>query len=288
MVGIKKDAKLEDIDLTPIKDADGLLCVVRFFENEDVPHPYNKIDGLADLRIIETELILLDLQAAQKRIERIEREVHKGQKDNIKELEVLKVCEENLSKERPLREISFNVDEEKIIRGFQFLSKKPLVIAANIGENDIKNGAPEEFKSYCKKSGLNYLDLCAKVESEIIQIDDSELKSSFLADLGITELAREKLIAVSLATLKEVTFFTTKGDETKAWLIKKGASAYEAAGKIHSDIQKGFIKAEVINFQDFINCGSSLHEARTHGKLKLEGKDYVVNDGDIIDFRFNI
>lgn len=288
MVGIKKGAKLEEIDLTPIKDTDGLVCVIRLFEDSNIPHPYDKVDGVSDLKIIETELILLDLQAAQKRIQKLEKESHKGIKENLKELEVLKICEGSLSKEVPLRDLDFDKEQDKLIRGFQFLSKKPLLVVANIGEDKIKEGTPETFKTLCKEGGLNYIELCAKVEAEVIRLEDEELKSSFLGDLGIKELARDRLMGLSLTILNQVTFFTVKGDETRAWLVDKGTTAYEAAGKIHSDIQRGFIKAEIVNFDDFIDCGESMQNARHQGKLKLEGKDYIVQDGDIIDFKFNV
>lgn len=288
MVGIKKGAKLEEIDLTPIKDTDGLVCVIRLFEDKNLPHPYGKIDAASDFKIIETELILLDLQSAQKRIHKIELELQKGIKENLKELEVLKICEDSLSKEVPLRNLDFDKEQEKLIRGFQFLSKKPLLAVANIGEDKIKEGAPEDFKNLSKERGLHYIELCAKVEAEVIQLEDEELKNSFLEDLGIKELARDRLIGLSLSILNQITFFTVKGDEVKAWLIKKDTTAYEAAGKVHSDIQRGFIKAETINFSDFIDCGGSIQNARHQGRLRLEGKDYIVGDGDIIDFKFNV
>lgn len=288
MVGIKKGAKLEEIDLTPIKDTDGLVCVIRLFEDNNIPHPYGKVDGVSDLKIIETELILLDLETAQKRIHKLETELHKGIKENLKELEVLKICEGSLSKEVPLRNLDFDREQDRLIRGFQFLSKKPLLAVANIGEDKIREGAPEGFKSLGREKGLNYIELCAKVEAEVIQLEDEELKNSFLEDLGIKELARDRLVGLSLSILNQITFFTVKGDETRAWLIKKGTTAYEAAGKVHSDIQRGFIKAEIVNFADFIDCGGSMQNARHQGRLKLEGKDYIVQDGDIVDFKFNV
>lgn len=288
MVGIKKGAKLEEIDLTPIRDSDGLVCVVRLFEESSVPHPYGKVDGVSDLKIMETELILLDLQVIQKRIERLEKELQRGQKENLKELGALKSYQDSLSKEIPLRSLYFDKEQDKLMRGFQFLSKKPLLVAANIGEDKIKEGVPGDLRNLCKEEKLNYVELCAKVEAEIIQIEDEELKSSFLEDWGIKELARDGLIKASLTVLNQITFFTVKGDETKAWLVEKDIIAYEAAGEIHSDIQRGFIKAEVISFTDFMDCGGSMQDARYRGKLRLEGKNYIVQDGDIIDFKFDV
>jgi GTP-binding protein YchF len=288
IIGIEKGSKLEEIAFAPIKDTDGLICVIRFFEDDNIPHPSGKIDGVSDLKVIETELMLLDLQSAQKRTEKIEKEKNKGIKVDTKELEVLKKCEDSLSREIPLRALSFAKEEDKLIRGFQFLSKKPILIAANIGENRIGQKLPEAFKGLCEEKGFKSIDLCAKVEVEVCQIEDEELKDSFLGDLGIKELAREKVIALSFDILEQITFYTVKGDEAKAWLVKEGTSAYEAAGKIHSDIQRGFIKAEVVNFSDFIDCGSTMQDARDKGKLRLEGKDYLVQDGDIINFKFNI
>lgn len=288
MMGIKKGAKQDELDLTPIKDSDGLVCVLRFFEDNSIPHPYGKVDGLSDLKVIETELALLDLQSSEKRIERIEKELQKGLKDNEKELSVLERCKGHLSKGTPLRRTVFDDEEDRLIRGFQFLSKKPLLVTANIDEARIRDGVPGEFKAFCKEMGLNYIELCAKVETEVMQTEDEELKSSFLNDLGIKELGRDRFISLNLSLLHQISFFTVKGDETRAWLLKEGLSAYEAAGKIHSDIQRGFIKAEVIGFDDFIDCEKSLQNARSKGKLKLEGKDYIIRDGDIIDFKFNV
>lgn len=288
MVGIKKGAKLEEIDLTPIKDTDGLVCVIRLFEDSNIPHPYGKVDGISDLKIIETELILLDLQAAQKRIQKLEKESHKGIRENAKELEVLRICEGSLSKEVPLRNLDLAKEQDKLIRGFQFLSKKPLLVVADIGEDKIKELTPEDLRALCKEKRLNYIELCAKVEAEVMQLEDEELKNSFLEDLGIRELARDRLIGACLSALDQITFFTVKGDEAKAWLVGKATTSYEAAGKIHSDIQRGFIKAEIVNFADFIDCGQSIQNARLKGKLKLEGKDYIVQDSDIIDFKFNV
>ena len=288
MIGISKDAKAEDVDLTPIRDTDALVCIVRFFKNEKVSHPYGDIDGSRDLKIINTGLILLDLNIAETRIQKIEKEVKTGRKENQKELDILKKCQSGLLKEKALRELTFDKEEEPLLRGFQFLSKKPILALANIGEAHIKGEEPEEFARTAEGLGLSHRALCGKVETEIAQLDDEELKSSFMQDLGIKETARNKFIKASFSLLDLITFYTVKGEESKAWLIKKGSTAYEAAGKIHSDIQRGFIKAEVVNFKGLTTCDFDMNNVKSKGLLKLEGKEYIAEDGDIIYFRFNV
>ena len=288
MIGISKDAKAEDVDLTPIRDTDALVCVIRFFENEKVSHPYGDIDAPRDLKIINTGLILLDLNITETRIQKIEKEVKGGRKENQKELDILKKCQSSLLKEKPLRELTLDKEEEPLLRGFQFLSKKPILALANIDEVHIKGKEPEEFARTAEELGLSHMALCGKVEAEIAQLDDEELKSSFMQDLGIKETARNKFIKASFSLLDLITFYTVKGEESKAWLIKKGSTAYEAAGKIHSDIQRGFIKAEVVNFKGLTTCDFDMNNVKSKGLLKLEGKEYIVEDGDIIYFRFNV
>ncbi|MBN1405276.1 MAG: redox-regulated ATPase YchF [Candidatus Omnitrophica bacterium] len=277
MAGISKDAKAEDMDLTPLRDTDALLCVVRFFENPSVPHPYNSVDGVRDFKMIDTEIILIDLNIIETRIQRIEAELKRGKKENEKELIILKKCQEALLKEKPLRDISFDANEEAALRGFQFLSKKPLLAVANIDESHIKS-PPAGFISFC-----------AKLEAEIAQLDDEELKNSFMQELGIKETARDKFILACFSMLNLIVFYTATGpQEARAWLIEKGATAYDAAGKVHSDIQRGFIRAEVANFKALEECGFDMNKAKSKAMLKLEGKDYIVADGDDIYFRFSV
>lgn len=288
MVGISKDAKAEDVDLTPIKDTDALVCVMRFFKNDEVSHPYGDIDGVRDLKIINTELILLDLNIAEARIKKIEKEFQRGSKEHQKELDLLKKCKDTLSKENPLRELTFDKEENSLLRGFQFLSKKPMLALANIDEAHIKEKEQAEFAQTAEKLGLSHMTLCGKVEAEIAQLDDEQLKSSFMQDLGMQETARNKFINKSFSLLDLITFYTVKGEESKAWLIKKGSTAYEAAGKIHSDIQRGFIKAEVLNFKELTACDFDINKVKAQGKFRLEGKDHIIEDADIIYFRFNV
>lgn len=288
MVGISKDAKAEDIDLTPIRDTDALVCVLRFFKNDEIVHPYGDVNGVRDLSIINTELILLDLNLVETRIEKIEKEIQRGKKGNEKELDLLKKCKEHLSNEKPLSKLELDKEQGALLRGFQFLTKKPLLALANLDEAHIKKGEPAEFKATAEKLSLMHVVMCGKVEAEMAQLDDEELKKSFMQDLGIKEPARDKFIKKSFSLLDLVTFYTVKGEETKAWLIKKASTAHEAAGKIHSDIQRGFIKAEVVNFKDIMACEFDMNKVRSQAKFKLEGRDYPVNDGDIIHFRFNV
>lgn len=289
MTGISKDTKAENIDLSSIKDSDAFVVVVRFFRNDSVSHPYNTVDGVRDLEIINTSLILLDLNIAEGRVDRIEKEIKKGRKTDQKEHDILKKCQECLLKEKSLRELKFTDEEDALLRGFQFLSKKPILALANIDEAGIAQGTPGAFIELAGKLNMPHIAFCAKTEAEMAQLDDAELKTSFMQELGITETARNKFIKASFSLLNLITFYTGYGgQEARAWLVDKNATAYEAAGKIHSDIQRGFIRAELINFKDLMNCNFDIHDAKAKSLFRLEGKDHIVKDGDIALFRFSV
>jgi hypothetical protein len=206
-------------------------------------------------------------------------------REKILERETLLKCKEFLEKNTPLRSLGLTADEEKVIRGFQFLSRKPLFILGNINENQAASDVVKKMEDSCKKKGIKCTEFPAKLEAEIADLEESE-RAAFLKELGISETARARVVKLAYDALGYITFFTVKGNETKAWPVKNGTTAIEAAGKIHSDIQKGFIKAETINFDDLAACGS-MQGARKKALLKLEGKEYKIKDGDIIDFRFS-
>jgi GTP-binding protein YchF len=289
-----------------IKDADAIVHVVRAFKDDAVLHPMNNVDPARDVEALEIELIFGDLELVEKRIERMEEGIRKGKKPNDAEKSLLLKCKDALEKEIPLRNISFDDEEQKAMKHLQFVSTKPEVVVLNVGEKDLntKRGhelldkAKEYFESKYKdqllvtepalslSKGYSLLSLCGKIEMEIAQLNPDEAKV-FLDDLGITEPALNKLIHVSYDLLGLISFLTCGEDEVRAWTIDKGANAQKAAGKIHSDIERGFIRAEVINFEDFISCGD-MATARDRGLLRLEGKGYEVRDGDIINFRFNV
>jgi GTP-binding protein YchF len=289
-----------------IKDADAIVHVVRAFEDDAVLHPMNNVNPSRDIEALELELIFGDLELVEKRLERMEEGIRKGKKPNDAEKRLLLKCKDALEKEIPLRNISFDDEERKAMKHLQFVSTKPEVVVLNVGEKDLnaKRGhelldkVKEYFESKYKapllvtepalilSKGYSLLSLCGKIEMEIAQLNPDEAKV-FLDDLGITEPALNKLIHVSYDLLGLISFLTCGEDEVRAWTIGKGANAQKAAGKIHSDIERGFIRAEVINFEDFISCGD-MATARDRGLLRLEGKGYEVRDGDIINFRFNV
>ena len=281
-----------------IKDVDAIVHVVRAFRDEAVPHPMNEVNPLRDIETLEMELIFGDLEFVEKRLERIEEASKKGKKPNEAEKKLLLKCKEKLEKEIPLRSVSFDEEEQKLMRPLQFVSTKPEVVVLNVGENDLHTGETKKlekeaerlFESKHKDSSLvtrySLLSLCGKIEMELAQLSPDEAKA-FLEDLGIEEPALNKLIRVSYGLLGLISFLTSGEDEVRAWTITRGTNAQKAAGKIHSDIERGFIRAEVVNYEDFIAAGS-MSAARDKGLLRLEGKTYEVKDGDIINFRFNV
>lgn len=271
-----------------IKDADAVVQVVRFFPDDAIIHPLETVDAARDAETIELELIFGDLDLVEKRLERMEQGAKRGKKPNETEKRLLLKCKEYLEKETALRDVQFS-DEEKIaMKPLQFLSTKPEVLVLNIGEKDLNTDHIRNLQSTLQTRfpSLSVITLCGKIEMEIAQLSAGE-KEPFLEELGIDEPASNKLIHTCYAILGLVSFFTVGEDEVKAWTVRKQIHALSAAGKIHSDIERGFIRAEVISFEDFISAGG-MQAAKEKGLLRLEGKTYEVKDGDIINFRFNV
>ena len=284
-----------------IKDADAIVHVVRAFEDDKVMHPAGNVDARRDIETLELELIFGDLEFVEKRLDRIEQGIRQGKKPDEAEKKLLLKCKEALEKEIVLRDIEFNEEEKKAMSPLQFLSTKPEVMVLNIGEKDLSTDEAKvlqkEIERFLKERYENFpsvkryllppvVSLCGKIEMEISQLSPEDAKM-FLDDLGIEEPALNKLVHVCYDILGYISFFTYAGNEVRAWTITKGMNAQKAAGKVHSDIERGFIRAEVISFSDFISVGN-IHTARERGLLRLEGKTYEVKDGDIINFRFNV
>jgi len=278
-----------------IKDADAVVHVVRAFEDESVVHPLGNLDPVRDVRAFESELILGDLEFVEKRLQKIEEQAKRGKKQDEADRHLLMKCKKALEDEVSLRSLAFNEDEKRLMLPYQFLSTMPEIIVLNIGEKDINSESVKKFQneieSYFKGTGQSavppVLPLCGKIEMEIAQLSPDEAKG-FLEDLGIDEPAMHRLCHVSYEALGLIPFFTVGKDEVRAWTIKKGTSAQQAAGKIHSDIERGFIRAEVVHYQDFISSEEDMHKAKEKGLVRLEGKTYQVRDGDIINFKFNV
>jgi GTP-binding protein YchF len=288
---VSHNAKVFDL----IKDADAVVHVVRVFEDESVIHPLGNLDPVRDVRSFESELILGDLEFVEKRLQKIEDQARRGKKQDEADRHLLMKCKKALEDEVSLRNLAFNEDEKRLMLPYQFLSAIPEIIVLNIGEKDINSGKVQDFRSkieaYFRSTGQSavppVLALCGKIEMEIAQLSPDEAKA-FLEDLGIEEPAMHRLCHVSYDALGLIPFFTVGKDEVRAWTIKKGTTAQQAAGKIHSDIERGFIRAEVVHYQDFISSEEDMHKAKEKGLVRLEGKTYPVRDGDIINFKFNV
>lgn len=268
--------------LNQIAQMDGLIHVVRCFEDESVPHASGSVDPSRDIAAMNSELLLNDLIAVERKLERLAEERQRGGTDkkiNARQTELFERLLAILSEDKPLRDEEFSELDEKDLSGFGLLTRKPMLILLNLGENQAKPTVETEHS-------LPIVDLMGKIEMEISQLssEDAEL---FMGEYGIEEPGLNKMIRLSYDLLALQSFFTVGEDEVRAWTIKRGANAQEAAGTIHSDLEKGFIRAEVVSYEDLTRLGG-MTEARSQGKLRLEGKQYIVQDGEIVHIRFNV
>ncbi len=270
--------------LNQLTQMDGFLHVVRAFEDPNVPHPAGSVNPLRDIATMDTELLLNDLIAVERKLERLAEERKKGggrERAVIdRELSLFERFKDSLGKERPLREIDLTAEEEKTLASFGFLTRKPLLVVLNLHEG--QNMPPVEYPY----SHSDLVALQGKLEMEIAQLSPEDAEE-FMGEYGISELGLARVIRLSYGLLGLISFFTVGPDEVRAWTVRSGSSAYEAAGEIHTDLQKGFIKAEVIRYDELLALGG-LKEATAKGRLRLEGKDYVVQDGEIVHIRFNV
>ncbi|MCR4417546.1 MAG: redox-regulated ATPase YchF [Ignavibacteria bacterium] len=274
--------------LSKVKTNDALVQVVRLFENEFAPHPEGSIDMMRDINTFETEFIISDLSIIENRIDKIKKQIQKTQDENLKrEIPVLEKCLDYLNKEIPLRDADLTKDEIKILRAYQLLTLKPMLIALNLDEKMI-NKEDEFFDILIKKKiskNTRAIAFYGKIEMELSELSDEEAKA-FMEEYGIKESALTKLIREAYDLLGLQSFFTVGEDEVRAWTIRKGMNAQEAAGEIHTDFYNKFIRAEVVHYDDFIKYGS-FAAAKEHGAWRLEGKEYIVKDGDILTIRHN-
>ena len=261
-----------------MREVDALVHVVRAFES---PYLTAAPNPLGDVRGFEEEMILTDLVQIENRIARLKKE-----RDSTRERELLERLKADLESEKPLRDVEIVAEELTLISGFRFLSHRPVLLLLNVDEANASAPPSPELAAFAKDHNLSLISMCGKAEADIAELDPAEQRD-FLQDLGITEPARDRFIRAAYGLLDLISFLTAGEDECRAWPIKRGTHAQKAAGKIHSDIERGFIRAEVIKFEDLIEMGSIAH-CREHGKLRLEGKEYVVQDGDVINFRFNV
>ncbi len=275
--------------LSHIRQVDAIVEVVRCFDDENIIHVDGNVDPIRDIEVINVELVLSDLEIITTRISKIgKKAMTTKNKDDVKEIELLERIRDALEKNVPVRKLGLDDEEKKIISSFNLITLKPIIYALNVSEEDIVNG--NEYTNrvfeYAKNEGSEVVIISAKIESELAELDDDE-KMLFLNDLGITSSGLDKLIDKTYKLLGLATFFTVGSDEVRAWTFKKGMKAPECAGIIHSDFERGFIKAEVMSYDDLVAAGSEL-KVREAGRARIEGKEYVMQDGDICHFRFNV
>ena len=286
--GGRSDAK-SLLDVAPFRNADALVHVLRAFRDPAVPHPAGSLDPARDAQSMEDELILADLGVVEKRLERLARDLKKSASPELrKEQEILLQCRASLEDARPLRTLGLTGEDAKQLRGFQFLSAKPQLLAINLDEADVataeRAAATHGLARFLETARAGAVAFCGKIELEISQLDAADA-AAFLADLGLRESGLDRVIRAGYDLLGYLSFFTVGEDECRAWSIPRGTPAHLAAGEIHTDIARGFIRAEVVTCDALLARGS-LAACREHGELRLEGKDYEVQDGDVINFRF--
>lgn len=271
-----------------LQQVDGFLHVIRAFTNDEVLHPQDTIDPLRDLHTMDSEFLLLDLIAVENRLERLDVERKKGRPENklliARETELMERLHAHLENEQPLRDMALAPDEIKLVRGYGFLTLKPVMVIFNTGENDPDPAADLHYDH----QQTMIVTLKGQLEADIAQLDDPDDVALFLAEYGLAQTSRERVLQLSYKLLGIQSFFTYGADEVRAWPIRRGATAVEAAGTIHTDLARGFIRAEVIGYDDFIAADRSMNAVKAAGKTRLEGKDYVVKDGDMLVVRFAV
>jgi len=286
--GIQKDREKNSASLVPLREADALAHVVRLFEDPAVPHEGGSLDAMRDIESVDIELMLNDLEQTAKRIERVEKEIKK-KKDPLHEteLQLLLRCRAALEAETPLRELEFKPEEQKMLTGFMFLTRKPMLYVLNLGDEEASDvdRAVEKYhlEKLVSRPHTAVVPFCGKIEAELAELDDAEA-AEMMSAYGLKESGRDRLIQASYRLLGLISFLTCGEPECRAWTIERGMTAQKAAGAIHSDIEKNFIKAEVVFWEDLLAAGS-FAAARERGQFRLEGKEYIVKDGDVILFR---
>ena len=289
--GASKGEGLGNKFLSHIREVDAIVHVVRCFEDENVIHVDNEVNPVKDIETINLELILADLESVQRKYDKAVSMTKTGDKKYAVEAELLKRIVACLESEKPVRSLTFTEEEKKYVNGLFLITDKPVIYAANIAESDMGKDENEielvkQVKEFAKKDGSETLVICAKTEEEISQLEPDE-QELFLAELGLKESGLNRLVKASYKLLGLISYLTSGEPETRAWTITNGTKAPQAAGKIHTDFERGFIRAEVVEWQVLLECGNYT-KAKELGKVRLEGKDYVMKDGDVVLFRFNV
>ena len=288
--GASKGEGLGNKFLGHIREVAAIVHVVRGFENDNIVHVAGKIDPLEDIDTINTELILADMEHLEKRIVKTSKNL-KGDKSLAKELDLLNRINAHLGEGKSARAMDFDEEEASLVRSFELLSYKPIIYVVNVSEEDAADDGTNEMvqkvRDFAATEGAEVVVICAEIEQEISELEPEE-KTLFLEDLGVSESGLDKLIHASYRLLNLISFLTAGEDECRAWTIKDGTKAPQAAGKIHTDFERGFIRAETIAYDKLMECDGSLAKAREKGFIRSEGKEYVVKDGDVMNFLFNV
>lgn len=288
--GASKGEGLGNKFLSHIRQVDAICHVVRCFEDENITHVSGGVDPISDIETINLELILADMETVTKRMQRVEKLTRQKDKEAVAEFEVLSKLNVAFENEKPARSVSFTDDQEKIVKGLHLLTSKPILYVANVGEDELleadTNPYVNKVNEFAENETAEVIVISAKVESEIAELDGEE-KKMFLEELGIAESGLDQLIKATYQLLGMATYFTAGEQEVRAWTFNKGIKAPQAAGIIHTDFERGFIRAETVSYQDLVE-GGSMAGAKEKGNVRLEGKDYLVKDGDVIHFRFNV
>lgn len=290
VAGASKGEGLGNKFLAHIREVDAIVHVVRCFEDENITHVNGKVDPLGDIQTINLELILADIESVEKKIERSRKNLKGGDKKIALEVEVLERVKEALYNDQPARIVELSDDEKLIIRDLHLLTMKPVLYAANVAESEVADTDNNKFvqavREFAAAEGAQVVPISAKVEEEIAELEGED-KAMFLEELGLQESGLNRLINAAYKLLGLYTYFTAGVQEVRAWTIRKGMKAPQAAGVIHTDFERGFIRAEVVSFEDLAAAGT-MNAAKERGQLRLEGKEYVVQDGDVMHFRFNV
>lgn len=288
--GASKGEGLGNKFLAHIREVDAIVHVVRCFQDENITHVSGKVDPISDIETINLELILADIETVEKRLERSRKNMKSGEKKYAQEVEALERIKEALYADKPARSVELSEEEKPLLRDLHLLTMKPVLYAANVSESEAAgaddNPYVQQVREYAAREGAEVVPISAKVESEIAELEGED-KELFLSELGLAESGLNRLIRAAYKLLGLYTYFTAGVQEVRAWTIRKGTKAPQAAAVIHTDFERGFIRAEVVSYDDLVSCGS-MNAAKEKGLLRLEGKDYVVQDGDVMHFRFNV
>jgi GTP-binding protein YchF len=288
--GASKGEGLGNKFLAHIREVDAIVQVVRCFVDENITHVSGKVDPISDIETINLELILADIESIEKKLDRSKKNLKGGDKKVVAEVAALEKAKETLYQDLPVRSVEWSEEERLVLRDLHLLTMKPILYCANVSESEAANADDNKYvkivREFAAKEGAEVVTISAKVESEIAELDAEE-KEMFLEELGLAESGLDRLIRAAYKLLGLYTYFTAGVQEVRAWTIRQGMKAPQAAGVIHSDFERGFIRAEVVSYDDLVACGS-MNASKEKGLLRLEGKEYVVKDGDVMHFRFNV